>query len=69
LGAATGRFLLYLTFLLVPIQIDRSLRSLWVTRFQKRDSLYSDCQKNIPFAEGFFATSAYAAILLIGTVL
>jgi hypothetical protein len=31
--------------------------------------LYSDCQKNVPFAEGFFATSAYAAILLFGTVL
>jgi hypothetical protein len=31
--------------------------------------LYSDCQKNVPFAEGFFAASAYAAILLIGTSL
>jgi hypothetical protein len=31
--------------------------------------LYSDCQKNVPFAEGFFATSAYAAILLCGTYL
>jgi hypothetical protein len=30
---------------------------------------YSDCQKNVPFAEGFSATSAYAAMLLIGTVL
>jgi hypothetical protein len=30
---------------------------------------YSDCLKNVPFAEGFFATSAYAAILLCGTYL
>jgi hypothetical protein len=30
---------------------------------------YSDCQKNVPFAEGFFVTTAYAAILLIGTYL
>jgi hypothetical protein len=29
----------------------------------------SDCQKNVPFAESFFATSAYGAILLCGTVL
>jgi hypothetical protein len=28
--------------------------------------IYSDCQKNVPFAKGFFATAAYAAILLIG---
>jgi hypothetical protein len=32
-------------------------------------AFYSDCQKNVPFAEGFFATSAYAAILLFGTYL
>jgi hypothetical protein len=32
-------------------------------------SCYSDCQKNVPLAEGFFATTAYAAILLIGTYL
>jgi hypothetical protein len=31
--------------------------------------VYSDCQKNVPIAEGFFATTAYAAILLIGTYL
>jgi hypothetical protein len=30
---------------------------------------YSGCQKNVPFAEGFFATTAYAAILLIETYL
>jgi hypothetical protein len=27
---------------------------------------YSDCQKTVPFAKGFFATSAYAATLLLG---
>jgi hypothetical protein len=35
----------------------------------KLKMIYSDCQKNVPFAEGFFATTAYAAILLIGTYL
>ena len=30
---------------------------------------YSGCQKKVPFAEGFFATTAYAAILLIGAYL
>ena len=37
--------------------------------FLAEDVIYSDCQKNVAFAEGFFATSAYAAILLFGTVL
>jgi hypothetical protein len=31
-------------------------------------ALYSDCQKNVPFAEGFFATTAYTAILLFGLI-
>jgi hypothetical protein len=31
--------------------------------------IYSDCQKNVPFAGGFFATIAYAAILLLGIYL
>ena len=30
---------------------------------------YSGCQKNVPIAGGFFATNAYAAILLFGTYL
>jgi hypothetical protein len=32
-------------------------------------AFYSDCQKKVAFAEGFFATGAYAAILLRGAVL
>jgi hypothetical protein len=30
---------------------------------------YSVCQKNVPMAGGFFATTAYATILLFGTYL
>ena len=30
---------------------------------QLKIATYSDCQKNVPFAEGFFATTAYTAIL------
>jgi hypothetical protein len=37
--------------------------------FRFRDEFIAIVKKNIPFAEGFFATTAYAATLLCGTVL